>query len=85
MRRDGIERMQPSLDAERRWTAHLDEIAESLMTRYGEAPNSWFTGANVPGKPRAFTVYFGGHNVQRLPLRRRADCLSLSKSAAVDA
>lgn len=61
MRENGIEFVQPTQEAEIEWTKHLTEVAESLMTRYGLEANSWFTGANIEGKPRAFNVYFGGH------------------------
>ncbi len=87
MRSDGIVRMQPSMDAEIEWTAHLDEIAEGLMTRYGEAAGSWFTGANVPGKPRAYNVYFGGHNVHadRCDAEQAADYPNFKMSQPVSA
>lgn len=27
--------------------------------------NSWYVGANIPGKPRIFTIYVGGFGVYR--------------------
>jgi cyclohexanone monooxygenase len=43
-------------DAERTWVAHVNEVADaSLYPRC----NSWYLGANVPGKPRVFMPYLG--------------------------
>lgn len=44
-------------DAEGEWTRHCAEIAS--RTLFPRA-NSWWTGANVPGKPRVFLAYVGG-------------------------
>ncbi|MHC1560965.1 flavin-containing monooxygenase [Actinomycetospora sp. C-140] len=44
-------------DAERGWTDHVREVGE--YTLYPRA-NSWYMGANVPGKPRVFMAYIGG-------------------------
>ncbi|MEQ9518358.1 MAG: NAD(P)/FAD-dependent oxidoreductase [Parvibaculum sp.] len=43
--------------AEDDWVAHVNELAS--VTLYPEA-NSWYMGANVPGKPRVFMPYPGG-------------------------
>jgi cyclohexanone monooxygenase len=43
--------------AERDWVAHVNEVAAATL--FGEA-DSWFLGANVPGKPRVFMPYAGG-------------------------
>jgi len=37
--------------------AHVNEVAG--YTLFGKA-NSWYLGANVPGKPRIFMPYAGG-------------------------
>lgn len=44
-------------DAERRWAEHVAEIAAGTLLNEG---NSWYQGANVPGKPRVFMPYAGG-------------------------
>ena len=44
-------------EAENGWVAHVNEVAD--MTLYPQA-NSWYLGANVPGKPRVFMPYVGG-------------------------
>ncbi|MFT4037048.1 MAG: NAD(P)/FAD-dependent oxidoreductase [Thermomicrobiales bacterium] len=39
------------------WVAHVNEVAaQTLMPQ----ANSWYMGANVPGKPRIFMPYAGG-------------------------
>ena len=44
-------------DAEQAWVLHTNEVAHtSLYPRC----NSWYLGANVPGKPRVFMPYAGG-------------------------
>ena len=48
--------------AEEGWVAHVNEVAN--MTLYPQA-NSWYVGANVPGKPRVFMPYPGGVGVYR--------------------
>ncbi len=49
-------------EAEAGWVAHVNEVAD--MTLYPQA-NSWYIGANVPGKPRVFMPYPGGVGVYR--------------------
>ncbi|MBD3648053.1 MAG: cyclohexanone monooxygenase, partial [Pseudomonadales bacterium] len=45
--------------AEDAWVSHVNEVAKGTMLT---APtcNSWYLGANVPGKPRIFMPYVGG-------------------------
>jgi cyclohexanone monooxygenase len=57
MRDNGFEAMEANKDAEDRWVAHVNEVA--YTTLYPQA-NSWYMGANVPGKPRIFMPYIGG-------------------------
>ncbi len=49
-------------EAESQWVAHVNEVAS--MTLYPQA-NSWYMGANVPGKPRQFMPYAGGLGAYR--------------------
>ncbi|MFW0786107.1 NAD(P)/FAD-dependent oxidoreductase [Gordonia sp. CPCC 206044] len=44
------------------WTAHAVELADETLYPEG---NSWYTGANIPGKPRVIMSYVGGLNVYR--------------------
>ncbi|MGQ0464991.1 MAG: flavin-containing monooxygenase [Sporichthyaceae bacterium] len=56
MRAGGTPTLEASLEAEQAWTGQLNSIAEAtLCTR----ANSWYMGANVPGKPRAFLAFLG--------------------------
>ena len=54
-----IEASEVAQDA---WVAHVNEVAEGTV--YPLA-NSWYIGANVPGKPRVFMPYIGGFPVYR--------------------
>ncbi len=44
-------------EEENRWVAHVNEVAD--QTLYPLA-NSWYMGANIPGKPRVFMPYVAG-------------------------
>ncbi|WMT77782.1 NAD(P)/FAD-dependent oxidoreductase [Bradyrhizobium sp. Ash2021] len=57
MRNHGLQTMEADKDAEDKWVAHVNEVA--YTTLYPQA-NSWYMGANVPGKPRIFMPYIGG-------------------------
>ena len=52
-----IRSIEASRDAEDEWVAHVNEVAS--MTLYPQA-NSWYMGANIPGKPQVFMPYPGG-------------------------
>jgi cyclohexanone monooxygenase len=62
MRSRGFEAMEASQDAEDKWVAHVNEVA--FTTLYPQA-NSWYMGANIPGKPRIFMPYIGGVGAYR--------------------
>jgi cyclohexanone monooxygenase len=49
-------------EAEERWVEHVNEVADQTLYRFA---NSWYLGANIPGKPRVFMPYVGGFNVYR--------------------
>jgi cyclohexanone monooxygenase len=44
-------------EAERAWVAHGNAVAAPTVYPDGK---SWYTGANIPGKPRSFMAYIGG-------------------------
>ncbi len=56
MRERGLSRIEAQAHAEDAWVAHVNEVAS--MTLYPTC-NSWYLGANVPGKPRVFMPYLG--------------------------
>ncbi len=55
--------IEPELEAEDAWVNHVNEVAN--YTLYPKA-NSWYLGANVPGKTRVFMPYVGGVGAYRL-------------------
>jgi cation diffusion facilitator CzcD-associated flavoprotein CzcO len=56
LRGQGLGRIEATRAAEDAWVAHVNEIAG--LTLYPTC-NSWYLGANVPGKPRVFMPYLG--------------------------
>ncbi|MCC6920506.1 MAG: NAD(P)/FAD-dependent oxidoreductase [Alphaproteobacteria bacterium] len=56
LRAKGKATMEATPTAQDAWVQHVN--AEADQTLYGEA-NSWYLGANVPGKPRVFMPYVG--------------------------
>jgi cyclohexanone monooxygenase len=62
MRRRALASIEASREAEEQWVSHVNEVAQ--MTLYPQA-NSWYMGANIPGKPRIFMPYIGGVGVYR--------------------
>jgi hypothetical protein len=59
----GLTRVEATTEAEQWWIEHVNEVAE--RTLYPRSPNSWFFGANTPGKPRVFMPYVGGVGTYR--------------------
>ncbi len=59
LRTTGQHTIEPLPESEHAWITHVNEVAEGTMFT---APtcNSWYLGANVPGKPRIFMPYVGG-------------------------
>src|SRR5216683_4110890 len=62
MRDRGLEVMEAKQDAEDNWVAHVNEVAHTTL--YPQA-NSWYMGANIPGKPQIFMPYIGGVGAYR--------------------
>jgi cyclohexanone monooxygenase len=57
MRTHGFDRIAPTAQAQADWVKHVNAVADSTL--YPLA-NSWYMGANIPGKPRVFMPYVGG-------------------------
>jgi cyclohexanone monooxygenase len=53
----GLAAIEPTRQAQDDWVDHVNEVAS--YTLFPKA-NSWYMGANVPGKPRVFMPYAGG-------------------------
>jgi cyclohexanone monooxygenase len=57
LREHGYTRIEADRRAQDEWVQHVNEVADSTL--YPLA-NSWYVGANIPGKPRVFMPYVGG-------------------------
>jgi cation diffusion facilitator CzcD-associated flavoprotein CzcO len=66
LREKGLKRMVPSPAAEQAWTEHVNEMAEGTLLSEAD---SWFFGANIPGKKRTVLMYLGGS----LTYRKKVD------------
>ena len=62
MNSGGKSRIVANEDAQEEWVKHVSEIADDTL--YPKA-NSWYVGANVPGKTRVFMPYVGGMKMYR--------------------
>jgi cation diffusion facilitator CzcD-associated flavoprotein CzcO/acetyl esterase/lipase len=62
LRAQGMTTIEPTATAEAGWGTHVNDCA--AITLYPQA-DSWYMGANVPGKPRVFLPYVGGVDVYR--------------------
>ena len=62
MRKNGWTRIDTSSDQEDKWMQGVQDIVK--RTLYLKA-DSWYLGANVPGKPKVFLPYLGGHGNYR--------------------
>ena len=51
MRERGADLIEPTQDAEDTWVAHNAELAAATLF---PAADTWYMGANIPGKPRVF-------------------------------
>ena len=57
-----LETAEADSRAEEEWGAHVNEVANNTLFVYA---NSWYLGANIPGKPRVFMPYAGGAGTYR--------------------
>jgi cyclohexanone monooxygenase len=62
MRDRGLSRIEPTHEAEDKWVHHCRDLAGATLQMHA---NSWYLGANVPGKPRVFMPFIGGVDVYR--------------------
>jgi cyclohexanone monooxygenase len=54
--------IEPTHEAEKNWVHHVNEVAEDTLYVHSD---SWYMGANIPGKPRVFMPYVGGADKYR--------------------
>ncbi|HSR85616.1 MAG TPA: NAD(P)/FAD-dependent oxidoreductase [Streptosporangiaceae bacterium] len=57
MREHGYEVIEATQAAQDEWVQHVADVGAFTLFPQAE---SWYTGANVPGKPRVFMPYIGG-------------------------
>ncbi len=62
LRKRDLAVIEPTPTAEAAWVQHVNDYGD--ITLYPRA-NSWYMGANVPGKPRVFLPYVGGVDTYR--------------------
>lgn len=56
-RAKGLDRIEANWEAQESWAQKVNEMAEATL--FPKA-NSWYLGANIPGKPRIFMPFVGG-------------------------
>lgn len=71
MKSNSLAQICPSQNAEDAWVAHVNQLANATLFPQG---NSWYLGANVPGKPRVFMPYVGGVG------RYREECTEIASN-----
>ncbi|MEM7077475.1 MAG: NAD(P)/FAD-dependent oxidoreductase [Pseudomonadota bacterium] len=54
-----LREIEPSGQAQDAWGAHVNEVAQGTMFT-APSCNSWYVGANIPGKARVIMPYVGG-------------------------
>ena len=62
LRDHDVATIEANVDAEDTWVAHVQEVVDGTLYQRAD---SWYMGANVPGKPRVFIPYLGGAGVYR--------------------
>ena len=62
LRERGVEFIEPTPKAEAGWVQHVNDCGDITLLPQAD---SWYTGANVPGKPRVFLPYIGGVGTYR--------------------
>ena len=70
MESSGKTEIEADMIAEDEWMDHVEDLASETL-RY--SCNSWYVGANVPGKKRVFMPYTGGYDVYRKRCKDIAD------------
>ncbi len=58
-REHGFTTVEATVEAQDDWVEHVNQVAEGTMFT-ATTCNSWYLGANIPGKTRVFLPYVGG-------------------------
>lgn len=56
LRREGLSRIEARVDAAEDWNRHMEMLATSTLLHQAD---SWYMGANIPGKPRQLLGHAG--------------------------
>ena len=64
LREHSMTTVEATDEAQDAWVAHVASLADGTI-RASESCNSWYIGANVPGKPRVYQAYVGGQPMYR--------------------
>ena len=71
LKRRGVDRIEATQEAEEKWVKRCNDSAAGTLFMSGQ---SWYLGANVPGKPRVFMPFIGGvGNYRRICDKVKAD------------
>ncbi|KAG6026848.1 hypothetical protein E4U41_001154 [Claviceps citrina] len=62
MRDDGIESVEPTVEAEADWTALVHAIYHDSLVK---STRSWYDGSNIPSKRLEPLIFFGGFPMYR--------------------
>ncbi|MCK1281863.1 NAD(P)/FAD-dependent oxidoreductase [Bradyrhizobium sp. 61] len=62
LKRKGVSSIEALPEAEEKWVSHVNDVANATLMPRG---NSWYVGANIPGKPRVFMPYLAGAHVYK--------------------
>ncbi len=62
MEANGVATIEATIEAEDAWMQHVTEAADGTL--FFES-NTWYVGANIPGKPRVIYPYVGGVGAYR--------------------
>ncbi|MFT4905836.1 MAG: cation diffusion facilitator CzcD-associated flavoprotein CzcO [Natronomonas sp.] len=62
MQREGYQTIEPTEESESQWVSQTNMLADNML--FSEA-ESWYRGANVPGKEQVFTPFPGGLDMYR--------------------
>ncbi len=57
MKKRNLATVTPSTEAQDEWVDHVAEVANATLA---PEANSWYSGDNIPGKPRVFMPYVAG-------------------------
>ncbi len=58
LRQHSLTAIEATAESEQMWVEHVNELANSTL--YGVSKDTWFYGANTPGKAQVFMPYVGG-------------------------